>query len=95
MTITKKHLVYAAIIIFILAIPLIAMQFSNEVHWQINDFVVAAFLLITTVLVVEFITRIVNHKKLKILLLALVVLGLILFWAELAVGIFNSPMAGS
>lgn len=95
MTITKKLSVYATIITCILAVPLIAMQFTNEVNWQINDFVTATFLLIATVLVIEFITRIVKDKKLKLLLLVLLVLGLILLWAELAVGIFNSPIAGS
>jgi nitrate/nitrite transporter NarK len=44
-------------VVFLLLIPLVAMQFTNEVNWTLSDFVVAAVLLLGTGLVCEFVMR--------------------------------------
>lgn len=75
----------------ILLIPLFAMQFSNEVNWDLADFLVAGFLLASTALIYEITTwniKKINHRvAIGIILLAV----LLLIWADLAVGIFNIP----
>ena len=80
---------------FILSIPLIAMQFTNEVDWDLRDFVVMGMLLLGTGLLCELVIRSVKNKDYRIGLIAVILVALFLIWAELAVGIFGSPFAGS
>ncbi len=78
----------------LLLIPLLAMQFTEEVHWTLSDFVVAGALLMGTGLMVDLVLRKVTQTKYRIALCAAILIGLLLVWAELAVGIFGSPLAG-
>ncbi len=79
----------------LLLIPLIAMQFTNEVDWDIFDFVVMGTLLSGTGLLVEFILRRVKTTLNRIIICGAVLFGFFLIWAELAVGVFGTPFAGS
>ena len=79
----------------LLLIPLIAMQFTPEVNWTFIDFVVAGVLLLCTGLVLEFILRKTIPLRQKVIYCTFVLLILFLIWAELAVGIFGTPFAGS
>jgi hypothetical protein len=79
----------------LLLIPLIAMQFTNEVDWKLADFIIMGVLLFGTGLLCELILRKVKRIENRILLCGAVLLGLFLIWAELAVGIFGTPFAGS
>lgn len=79
----------------LLTVPLAAMHFSTSVIWTASDFAVAGVLLLGTGLLCEFILRIVRKPKLRLMLCAAILLLLFLIWAELAVGIFGSPLAGS
>lgn len=79
----------------ILSIPLVAMQFTTEVNWDLFDFVVAGILLFSFGLGVAFALKIIGNPKFKILTLVALLLLFLLIWAELAVGIFGSPFAGS
>ena len=91
----KRPLLIVFITIILLLIPLIAMQFTDEVNWNFLDFVVAGFLFLGTGLACEFSLR--KIKKPKHRVVACIVLFIILFllWAELAVGIFGTPFSGS
>jgi len=80
---------------FLLLIPLVAMQFSDEVKWSLSDFVIAAVLLLGTGLACELVMRRVSGIGYRIAICAVILLVLFLIWAELAVGIFGSPFAGS
>jgi len=91
----KKILYYTLLIIVLLLIPLIAMQFTNEVNWSIMDFVVAGLLLLGTSLAIELIRRKIKNSKLRIWIVAIIIILLLLIWAELAVGIFDTPFAGT
>ena len=71
------------------------MQFSTEVDWSVLDFVIAALLLFCTGLLSMKLYSKINTSKHYIVLLILVLLVFILIWAELAVGIFNTPISGS
>lgn len=79
----------------LLLIPLIAMNFTNDVNWKFFDFLVAGVLLIGTGLTLEFILRKIKTLRYRILFGIALFLVLILIWAELAVGIFGTPFAGS
>jgi predicted Na+-dependent transporter len=91
----KKILYNTLLIIVLLLIPLIAMQFTNEVNWSIMDFVVAGLLLLGTSLTIELIRRKIKNSKLRIWIVAIIIILLLLIWGELAVGIFDTPFAGT
>ncbi|MES2810854.1 MAG: hypothetical protein V4670_00155 [Bacteroidota bacterium] len=82
-------------IMSLLAIPLIAMQFTNEVNWSASDFLIMGALLLGVVLIIEFILQKITNTTSRIGIVAVVLVLFLLIWAELAVGIFNSPIAGS
>lgn len=91
----KRLVTILTIAIAILLIPLIAMNFTNEVNWKIFDFLVAGVLLIGTGLTLEFILRKIKTLRYRILFGIALFVVLFLIWAELAVGIFGTPFAGS
>ncbi|WP_316757326.1 hypothetical protein [Pedobacter aquatilis] len=93
---TKQRVtIILSVIAIILSIPLIAMQFTNEVKWTIADFIAAGSLLLITALAIEIVIRNVKTITLRNILFAVILLILFLVWAEMAVGIFGSPIAGS
>jgi hypothetical protein len=78
----------------ILMVPLVAMRFTDEVDWSLADFVIIGILLIGTGLVYELIRTKVNAKY-RAVIAVLLVAAILLIWAELAVGVFGTPFAGS
>ncbi|WP_224484754.1 hypothetical protein [Robertkochia aurantiaca] len=79
----------------ILLLPLVAMQFTNEVNWTTSDFIIMGILLLTTGPLCEFILRRVTSLRFRLGLCLLILFLSFLIWAELAVGIFGTPFAGS
>ncbi len=79
----------------LLLIPLIAMQFTNEVDWNLSDFIIMGILLFGTGLLCELVMRKVKTHKTRLIICGGILFALFLIWAELAVGIFGSPFAGS
>jgi hypothetical protein len=73
----------------LLLVPLVAMQFSEDVNWKLNDFVIAGALLFSAGLVLNLILTRVHSRKRKIIALGLLGLFFLYLWAELAVGIFT------
>ena len=88
----KNILIVVAIL---LSIPLIAMQFTDEVSWTILDFVVIGILLLSIGLICELTIRKVSKMKHRIAICITILVVFLLIWAELAVGIFGTPFAGS
>ena len=82
-------------IALLLLIPFIAMQFTNEVKWTGFDFIVMGILLLGAGLLCELVLRKVRRVHYRIALCAGILICLLLIWAELAVGIFGTPFAGS
>ena len=82
-------------ITFLLFIPLIAMQFTNEVDWTPFDFIVAGILLLGTGLIFNLVVRKIKNIKYRIAICVALLIVLLLIWAELAVGIFDTPLSGS
>jgi len=85
---SKNIKLYLFIIGLTLLTPLIAMQFTNEVNWNILDFIVAGVLLLGTGLACNFVMKKVKNTKFRIALCLAILAFLFLIWAELAVGIF-------
>lgn len=90
----KRLIVIMLTVAGLLLIPLIAMQFTNEVNWTLADFVVAGVLLTVTGLMCELVMRKVNKIKYRITICAVLLAALLLVWLELAVGIFGTAFAG-
>lgn len=82
-------------LLLLLLIPLTAMQFSSEVNWSIFDFVIMGVLLLALGFSIRFIRNKKSVLKYPLLMIIAVVVLFFIMWAELAVGIFGSPIAGS
>lgn len=95
MMITKRLTGILLTATFLLLLPFIAMQFTNEVNWTLADFVVAGVLLFGTGFLCELVMRKVKKSDYRIGIVVVILVALFLIWAELAVGIFGTPFAGS
>jgi hypothetical protein len=71
------------------------MQFTNEVNWTLFDFIVAGVLLLGTGLIFDLVIRKIKNINYRIAISVALLLILLLVWAELAVGIFGTPISGS
>lgn len=90
----KRLIAILLTVAILLLVPLISMQFTNEVNWTPIDFVVAGGLLLGTGLMCELVIRKVKKRRHRIAC-CVGILGIcLLVWAELAVGIFGTPFAG-
>ncbi len=100
----SKRIIFIALVVgALLLVPYFMMQFNIQLYdpgsgyeslnWNLFDFVVMGILLFGTGLVLDFVIR--KTGKHKALAIVAVVLAFFLIWAELAVGIFGSPLAGS
>lgn len=79
----------------LLSIPFIAMQFTDEVDWKIMDFALMGILLFGTGILCELVMRKIKSIGYRIVFLGVILFALFVVWAELAVGIFGTPFAGS
>jgi len=91
----KRHIIILLISLFLLLIPLIAMQFSDEVNWTTTDFIIAGSLLFGAGLISEIVIRKIKNINYKMGLLSAILIIIILIWIELAVGIFGTPFSGN
>lgn len=90
----KRLIIIVSTVAFLLLIPLIAMQFTDEVKWTLLDFIVAAVLLLSAGLICDLVIRKVKKLKFRIALCMAILVMLLLIWAELAVGILGAPFSG-
>jgi hypothetical protein len=84
----KNGIILATSITVLLLLPLVAMQFTNEVNWSSMDFVSAAAILLGAGCLFLWISYRIKKRKMQLLLYFLLFAGLFFVWAELAVGIF-------
>ena len=71
------------------------MMFTDEINWTLSDFIIMGFLLIVLGLGIHLVSTRTKNLKFRILYILIVCLLFLLIWAELAVGIFGTPFAGS
>lgn len=93
-TIQTKTAIYVVPALLLL-LPLIAMQFTTEVNWTRSDFLVGGILLFGTAGIIHLVLNKVRSRRNRIILSLAILFVLCLVWAELAVGIFGTPFAGS
>ena len=95
MIINKRLLIILSAIAFLLLIPLIAMQFTDEVNWTLFDFVVAGGLLFFTGLILDLVFRKTKNVRNRVIISVVLLIVFLLVWVELAVGIFGTPFSGT
>ncbi len=69
-------------------------MYINDFNWSLVDFIIMGVLIFSFLSFINFIRKKFSGIK-EILAIIIVVIVFILLWAELAVGIFGSPFAGS
>lgn len=90
----KSNYRFFAVIIlitaFLLLIPLLAMQFTDEVTWSLFDFAVAGALLSGTGFTYKLVTRKAGNIAYRAAAGVALATGLFMVWSNLAVGIIGS-----
>ena len=81
---------WAAAVALILLLPLVAMQFTDEVNWGLADFVVAGALLFGAGLTYELVARTRANIAYRAAVGVAVAAALILVWGNLAVGLIGT-----
>ena len=86
--------IYLIIFAFLLSIILLFNIILDEFDWNIFDFIILIIMMIFAAASFELVSRITKKDKSQKILYALIIIVFLLIWAELGVGIFNSPFAG-
>ncbi|MCU0621091.1 MAG: hypothetical protein MUC69_06270 [Gemmatimonadales bacterium] len=81
---------WVVVALALLALPAVAMRFTDEVAWTGSDFVVAALLLFGTGLTYELVARRSHAIAYRVAVAMAVVGALLLVWVNLAVGMIGS-----
>ncbi|MBN8815071.1 MAG: hypothetical protein J0J06_06455 [Sphingomonas sp.] len=82
-----RYLLWGALCL-LLALPLVAMQFTKEVVWDLNDFLAAGLLLGCLGGSVELAFRASTRWNIRSLIVSIALGVVMLIWADAAVGIF-------
>lgn len=91
MIMQNKNIIRIALVTaFILLLPLLAMQFTDEVDWSLADFAVAGTLLFGAGLTYELIARKAGNIAYRVAIGVAVATALLLVWINLAVGIIGN-----
>ena len=84
------------ITVFLLMIPFVAMQITNEVNWSTTDFLLVGILLFSSGLTFVLVTRNSANLIYRIAMGSAIGITLLLVWVNLAVGLIGSgPHAGN
>ena len=81
--------------LFLLLFPLVGTLVSNEVNWSFFDFIVMGILILSLSFGIKQVLKTTKNTKYRIFIIGIILILFLLIWAELAVGIFDSPLAGS
>ena len=88
----SKRIFYPLLLLFI---PLIGMSITDKINWSPFDFIIMGFLLTILGAGINFVINYTKNFENRILYIGILVLIFLLIWAELSVGIFDSPIAGN
>jgi len=81
--------------LLLLIVPLIGISFTDEFDWSLSDFIVAGLVLLVFSLTANFIVLRISNRNRRVFFMTILLILFLLVWAELAVGIFGTPFAGS
>lgn len=85
--ITGRSALWAVGALLLLA-PVVAMQFTREVHWTGYDFAAAAMLLVGGGMALELVARRAANRRRRAVLMGFTFVTLALIWLQGAAGIF-------
>ena len=71
------------------------MRITDEINWSSFDFIIMGFLLTILGAGINFVINYTKNFENRTLYIGILVLIFLLIWAELSVGIFDSPIAGN
>ena len=71
------------------------MTITDEINWNPIDFIIMGSLLILLSIGINFASNRAKNLKNRVLYIGILVIIFMLIWAELAVGLFGTPFAGS
>ena len=71
------------------------MTITDEINWIPIDFIIMGSLLIFLSIGINFVSNRAKNLKNRVLYIGILVIIFMLIWAELAVGLFGTPFAGS
>ena len=80
--------------LLVLLVPLMGVIFF-ELDWSGFDFLFMTLLILSFSKLINLILYYLSSSEFKFLIIFILVIIFILIWAELAVGIFGTPFAGS
>jgi hypothetical protein len=80
--------------LLILLLPLIGVILF-DLDWNIFDFLIMGLLILFFSIAINLILNYLNSSKLRLILVLMSVTLFLLIWAELAVGVFGTPFAGT
>jgi|SaaInlLV_10m_DNA_1039704.scaffolds.fasta_scaffold16452_2 hypothetical protein len=85
----SKRIFYPLLLLFI---PFIGMLITDEVNWSPFDFIIMGFLLILLSVGINYVLNHSKNLKTRALYIGILLLIFLLIWAELSVGIFDTPL---
>ena len=91
LSISKKALYPLSLLI----IPLLGVLLTNAVEWVIFDFLLMGSLLLVLGIAINLTFLNIKYFNKRIAIIFFVILIFLLIWVELAVGVFNTPFAGT
>jgi len=80
--------------LLLLLLPLIGLFVSNQINWSFFDFFIMGILILSLSFGIKQVFKTTKNIKYRILIIGTIVIVFLLVWAELAVGIFDTPFAG-
>ncbi|MDB2356966.1 hypothetical protein N9W10_02205 [Gammaproteobacteria bacterium] len=80
--------------LLVLLLPLIGVILF-DLDWNIFDFLIMGLLILFFSIAINLILNNLNSSKLRLILVLMLVILFLLIWAELAVGVFGTPFAGT
>lgn len=82
--------------VLLLAVPLVAMQFTSEVNWSVSDFIVMGSLIFGTGVLAMLVLRSAEHLAYRAGMMIMIGATFLMIWVNLAVGLIGSgPNAGN
>ena len=90
----KNYIRVLLITLFLLVFFYLGNEFNNAVKWQLDDFLIAGGFILAVGLILEWAIEQFGGRYKRMLFTLSMLFLIFLLWAELGVGIFNTPIAG-
>ncbi|OUW75362.1 MAG: hypothetical protein CBD64_00185 [Flavobacteriaceae bacterium TMED204] len=92
---TRTFIKFFGITIVLLLLPFVSSLFNDQIDWDVLDYSVMGSMIFTAISLFFYTNRKFKKTKSSYWIEIFILVIFLLLWAELAVGIFNTPFAGS